>query len=220
MTTPSDGLDDTATAPGTTAVASATPDTVLADPVLSERYRVLEMIAPGTEDALYLARRLDTGAQVELRVLTSSLGGDRVLVAALVQHVTPVARVAGECPGIAAFYGCERTGGGLVLAMEHPGGPTLREVIKREGTLSLNRVLRLAVGLARVLEQVHTLGLVHGGLRPENVVLTGIRRPRHALNRHARRATPAMIPAPSSTGCSTRAPARSADRQTAGCGAC
>jgi serine/threonine protein kinase len=173
MSSPSGGFDGTAAAPGTTAVASATPDTVVADPAISGRYRIVETIAPGAEDALYLARRLDTGAQVELRILTGSLGGDRVLAAALVQHATLVARIAGECPGIAAFYGCERTAGGLVLAMAHPGGPTLREVIKREGTLGLDRALRLALELARVLERVHKLGLVHGGLRPENVVLTG-----------------------------------------------
>jgi serine/threonine protein kinase len=68
---------------------------------------------------------------------------------------------------------CERTGGGLVLAMEHPEGPTLREVIKREGTLDLKRALVLAARLGEVLEGVHNLGLVHGGLRPENVVLVG-----------------------------------------------
>ena len=173
MSSPSGGFDGTAAAPGTTAVASTTPDTVLADPAISGRYRIVETIAPGAEDALYLARRLDTGAQVELRILTGSLGGDRVLVAALVQHATLVARIAGECPGIAAFHGCERTAGGLVVAMAHPEGPTLREVIKREGTLGLDRALRLALELARVLERVHKLGLVHGGLRPEHVVLTG-----------------------------------------------
>jgi eukaryotic-like serine/threonine-protein kinase len=177
MTATSEGLDGAAAGvgavPEATAVAAATPDSVLSDPAIRARYRVVETIVPGPEDALYLARRLDTGAPVELRVLSGGLGGDRVLQAAVVQHATLVARVYGQCPGIAALYECERTSSGLFLAMEHPEGPTLREVIKREGTLGLDRALRLALGLARVLERVHNLGLVHGGLRPEHIVLVG-----------------------------------------------
>lgn len=160
-------------APGVVAVGSVPPEAVLSDPAICERYRVIETIAPGPDDALYLARRLDTGALVELRVLSGGLGSDRVLLAALVQHATLVARISGQCPGIAALHECERTDSGLVLAMERPEGPTLREVIKREGTLGLKRALGLALGIATVLERAHNIGLAHGGLRPENVVLAG-----------------------------------------------
>jgi serine/threonine protein kinase len=177
MTEPSGSLDGApagaGAARGVVAVGSVAQDAALSDPAIRERYRVVEAIAPGPEDALYLARRLDTGALVELRVLSGALGGDRVLLAALVQHGTLVARVSAQCPGIAALYECERTSRGLVLAMAHPEGPTLREVIKREGTLGFTRALGLALGLAKVLERGHDLGLVHGGLRPENVVLAG-----------------------------------------------
>ena len=146
---------------------------MLSDPAICERYRVIETIGPGPDDALYLARHLDSGALVELRVLAGDLGSDRVLLAALVQHATLVARISGQCPGIAALHECERTSSGLVLAMERPEGPTLREVIKREGTLGLKRALGLALRIATVLERAHNLGLAHGGLRPENVVLAG-----------------------------------------------
>jgi serine/threonine protein kinase len=177
MTSPTGGLDGTATrtsvASETLAAASVAPDTLLSDPAICERYRVVKMIAHEPEDALYLARRLDTDALVEIWVLTGSLGADRVLLTALAQHATLVARISGECPGIAAVHACERTSRGLVLVIEHPEGPTLREVIQRDGALGLTRALRLALGIAKVLERVHNLSLAHGGLRPENVVLVG-----------------------------------------------
>src|SRR5262249_39778787 len=106
-------------------------------------------------------------------VLSGRLGADRVLVTALVQQATLVARLSGETPGIATVLECERTSGSFVLAMERPEGPTLRDVIRREGALELKRALVLARRLGEVLEGVHNLGLVHGGLRPENVVLVG-----------------------------------------------
>jgi serine/threonine protein kinase len=176
MTTPSgpgDAAEGAARSPDAAGAALPTPENVLADPAVSGRHRVLSTIAPGPEDSLYLARRLDTGALVELRVLSGSLGGDRVLGAAFAQHATLVARLSGQCPGILAVHECERTGAGVVLTMERREGPTLREVIKREGTLSLGRALRLGQKLARTLECAHNIGLVHGGLRPENVILVG-----------------------------------------------
>ena len=68
--------------PDATTFASGTPDTVLSDPALCKRYRVIDTITPGQDDALYLAQHVDTGALVELRVLSGRLGGDRVLVTA------------------------------------------------------------------------------------------------------------------------------------------
>jgi len=159
--------------PDAPAVASAATDSTLSEAQLSKRYRVIETITPGLEEALYLAQCVDTGALAEVRVLSGRLGRDRVLVAALVQQATLVARISGQCQGIATVLECERTNSGVALAMERPEGPTLREVIKREGTLDRRRALVLAKRLGEVLEGVHNLGLVHGGLRPENIVLVG-----------------------------------------------
>ena len=159
--------------PDASTVVSAAADSTLSEALLGKRYRVIETISPGEEDALYLARCVDTGDLAELRVLSGRLGGDRVLVAALVQQATLVARISAQCPGIATVLDCERTNSGLALAMERPPGPTLREVIKQQGTLDRRRALALAKRLGEVLEGVHNLGLVHGGLRPENIVLVG-----------------------------------------------
>jgi len=171
-----DGVGSPAASVTQAALDVATPaaDTALFDPLIRARYHVFEVISPGLEDALYLARRVDTGALVDLRVLSGQLGSDRLLRAALVQQATLVARVAGDCPGIATAYECERTeGGACVLPLEHPDGPTLRELLKEAGTLELKRALRVALGIGEVLERVHSLGLVHGGLRSDNVVLVG-----------------------------------------------
>src|SRR5262245_11825358 len=171
MTVSPTDLDGAGAVEGATTVPPVSPDVVLADPAISERYRLIETLAPGPENVVYLARRLDTGGLVQLRVLAGALGSDRVLVAALVQHATFVARVSAQCQGIAPFRECERTANGLVLVMEHPEGPTLREVIKRDGTLAPSRALHIGLKLAVLLERVHNFGLFHGGLRPDNIVL-------------------------------------------------
>src|SRR5262249_39055081 len=155
--------------PDAPSVVSAAADSTVSEALLSKRYRVISTMTAGVEDVLYLVRSIDTGALAELRVLSGRLGRDRVLVAALVQQATLVARISRQCRGIATVLACERTNSGLTLAMECPEGTTLREVIKREGTLDRRRALVLAKKLGEVLEGIHNLGLVHGGLRPENI---------------------------------------------------
>jgi serine/threonine-protein kinase len=57
--------------------------------------------------------------------------------------------------------------------MAHHDGTTLRDTIRGSGGLHPARALPLAVKIAEILQQAHACGLVHGGLRPDNVVLTG-----------------------------------------------
>ncbi len=171
--TDSDGLEGAATASGpgdAAAVVNSAGSSSPIDPGIGERYRWIETLSAGSLDARYLARRLDTGALVELRVLSGGLASDDDLVLALRNHAVRLARV--SSPAIATVYECERTASGaLVLAVEQPQGATLRDTIRREGKLAPERALDLALQIAEALESAHNLGLVHGGLRPENVIL-------------------------------------------------
>ena len=138
------------------------------------RYRVVERIARSSQDARYLVHRLDGGTLAELRVLSGDLGASAGLVRAVSEHAARVASAARDCPGIASVHECERVSrGALLVTVERPPGPTLREVLQEDARLAVPRAVRLAIQIAEALEQAHGLGLVHGGLRPDNVVLSG-----------------------------------------------
>ena len=76
------------------AVDSAGPDPLLADPTVSERYRVIQTLVRRPQDALYLAQRLDTGTLLELRILSPGRGADDALLPAFREQAALVARVA------------------------------------------------------------------------------------------------------------------------------
>jgi len=159
-------------------VINPAESSVSLDPIIAARYTRLERITDDGSDLRYLAQRLDTGAQVELQLLTGARASDAALVRALRDYAARVGGVRGHGLPIATVLEWEPTADGkLLLVMDHARGPTLRDALedtgRREGALPIERALRFALQIAEALESAHNLGLVHGGLRPENVVLVG-----------------------------------------------
>src|SRR3984957_20593521 len=64
-----------------------------------------------------------------------------------------------------------------ILVLQDPGGEPLDRVLERDlvgnhgQPLYLTRVLRIAIGLAKALGQVHQQGLIHKDIKPANVLV-------------------------------------------------
>jgi len=154
------------------ALAPSTPDSVTLH-VIKQRYRVIQELSDGPMGKLYLAEDLGTGTRVTVRMLGSEFAGDEQFASALERHALRLAAlcITSEC--VAKVCEFDRVGEtGLLIAMEHVDGKTLTDVIRADGALPADRALHLAIQIARGLEAAHTLGLVHGGLTPDNIVVT------------------------------------------------
>ena len=64
--------------------------------------------------------------------------------------------------------------------MEYVDGPTLRQVLDRDGPLPAREVVRLGHRLAEGLDHAHRQGIVHRDLKTENVLLDPELEPRIA----------------------------------------
>ena len=59
----------------------------------------------------------------------------------------------------------------LCIVMEWIDGRFLREILTREGRLSVERATRIATGVCEALDYVHGQGVVHRDLKPENIMV-------------------------------------------------
>jgi serine/threonine protein kinase len=74
-------------------------------------------------------------------------------------------------PNLIPVLGFGATDSLLCCAMLDVGGQSLRATLKEEGRLAHRETLRLATQLVNALEYLHRRGIVHGAVKPENVIV-------------------------------------------------
>lgn len=142
----------------------ATPGLAAPGDVLEERFEVISVQAGSPQGELLLARDRELGEEVALRRLPSS-AITRPEAASLDGALGGVRRF--THPGVARFLDFLDVPGGMLVSREWVPGAPLQGV----RDLPLPASLGLGRQLAAALAAVHDAGLVHGRLKPENLVL-------------------------------------------------
>ncbi len=131
------------------------------------RYRLLDELGRGASGAVYLAEDEEVGRQIALKILHPRAGDATVSAR---RRVWQEARAAAcvHHPGVAAIYDLDEERG--MIAMELCKGGSLRDSL-RHGPLPAVDALRAWVQLAEALHAAHLRGVVHGDVKPANVLL-------------------------------------------------
>jgi serine/threonine-protein kinase len=132
-------------------------------------YRLLDILGMGRMGELYRARDTRAGRTVALRVVDDRIAGDAERRARLLDRARSAASV--SHPNIAALYEIGEDQGYLFLVFEHVPGDTLKAIVAERG-LNPRRAVDLTIQLADAVAEAHAAGVVHGDIRPENIVIT------------------------------------------------
>ena len=76
-----------------------------------------------------------------------------------------------DVPGVVQLRGFEENGGDILLILEPIKGASLTSLL-RLGGLTFARAFRLLADLAETLGQIHGAGVMHGDVKPDNVLVT------------------------------------------------
>jgi serine/threonine protein kinase len=135
---------------------------------LGQRYQIQRKLGAGGMASVYLAEEPRHARHVALKVLhphlAVTLGTDRFL-----REIKLTANL--THPHILPLFDSGEAGGFLFYTMPYVEGESLRNLLNREGQLSIMEALRITNEIADALGFAHTHNVVHRDIKPENVLL-------------------------------------------------
>jgi serine/threonine protein kinase len=139
-----------------------------ADPRLIGPYRLVGQLGAGGMGRVFLAMSAG-GRPVAVKMIRAELAADPDFRSRFSREVSAARRVNGLFTALVVDADVDAQVPWLATA--YVAGPSLAETVKEHGPLSAKSVLALAAGLAEGLNAIHAAGVVHGDLKPSNVLL-------------------------------------------------
>jgi serine/threonine protein kinase len=141
----------------------------LARQELGERFRLGECLGHRAESAVFVAREVNSERQIVVKTLLRPADGRAETDERFARAVDAAAAL--EHPHIVPVFAHGVTEHLYWYSMDHVRGQSLREYLGSHGPMELKPCLRIVTQVAGALDYAHRLGIVHGALKPENILI-------------------------------------------------
>ena len=141
-----------------------------ADRVFAGRYKIIKLIGEGGMGVVYLARDLEAGRDVAVKILKSELTYDEEFI----RRFDTEARAASSLsyPNIVKVFDVGMEAGMRYMVMEYVDGISLKELITKNKSLDWQAALPIAIQIGLALENAHKNGIIHRDIKPHNILIT------------------------------------------------
>jgi hypothetical protein len=152
-------------------VPCAACGTMLTVPVTLGAFLLVERMGTGGMGAVY--RALDTALNrfVAIKVMKPALGEDAKLVNSFIREAQAAAAL--NHPNIVQIYSCGQEKGQPYIVMELVTGGRMDKMFSCERPMKEVELLKIALDVAEGLKAAEAVGLVHGDIKPENILIDG-----------------------------------------------
>ncbi len=134
-------------------------------------YKILEKLGEGGMGVVYKAHDTTLNRNVALKFLPQYLTSDSNEKERFYHEARAAASLMHQ--NIAVIYEIGEHNGQVFIAMEYVEGQTLKKIIlEKNDTLTINKVLDIAIQICEGLAAAHEKGIVHRDIKSENIMLT------------------------------------------------
>ena len=146
----------------------AAPDAAASSTHRIDSYEIQKCLGTGGMGTVYRARDEKLDRVVALKVMLKDLRSDPAILEAFRKEARAVAKL--NHPNIAQIYSFGENEGKPYIAMEYVGGEHFDSLVFSPVPLDEAKVMKTGMEIAQGLQVAADAGLVHGDIKPENIV--------------------------------------------------
>ena len=137
--------------------------------ILNGRYRLDEVIGEGGMAVVYRAHDLLLGRPVAVKILRDQYASHASFLARFEREAQSAARL--SHPNIVSVYDVGQDGPSRYIVMEYINGPSLKDLIRRQGPFTVGGSAFVLRQIAAALDYAHRHGVVHRDIKPQNILV-------------------------------------------------
>ena len=136
---------------------------------INDRYEIIKSIGEGGMANVYLAYDTILDRNVAIKVLRGDLANDEKFVRRFQREALSASSL--SHPNIVAMYDVGEDNGLYYIVMEYVEGKTLKQLLKKRGSLTLSEAIDIMLQLTDGMAHAHDSYIVHRDLKPQNIMI-------------------------------------------------
>lgn len=138
--------------------------------IVNYRYEILEKIGESELFSVYKCKDQVANRLVALKILNSQFEGNLDFVSRIIENARRCHKL--EHPAIAKILECDSSSGKTIIASDFAFGVSLAERFRRENTFYVPNAIDIMLKVLDALQYAHSAGIVHGDLRPQDIIIS------------------------------------------------
>ena len=136
---------------------------------INDRYEIIRSIGEGGMANVYLGYDTILDRNVAIKVLRGDLSNDEKFVRRFQREALSASSLAH--PNIVEMYDVGEDDGTYYIVMEYVDGKTLKQLLKKRGTLTLSEAIDIMSQLTDGMAHAHDSYIIHRDLKPQNIMI-------------------------------------------------
>ena len=136
---------------------------------INDRYEIIRAIGEGGMANVYLGYDTILDRNVAIKILRGDLSNDDKFVRRFQREALSASSLAH--PNIVEMYDVGEDNGLYYIIMEYIDGKTLKQLLKKRGSLTLSEAIDIMLQLTDGMAHAHSSYIIHRDLKPQNVMI-------------------------------------------------